>query len=201
MGSLLAQLLIAVSFAIAAYQDIKYRAVSDLVWIPALAGSAYSIYSVYPNLDFLLVKLGLLGGIALVFAVLGLVGQADAIALAFIGADPTRLSLILPLGFAAVVALVHISYLAVTGEGWGSKTIPIERFLKEQKWIPVAVVLDGVRREVNSDVNVARDEVEASPKAGALVEVKYGVPTVAYLGFGYVAFLVYLLALGGVPLF
>jgi len=193
---LLDQLLIAVSFAIAAYQDVKYRAVSDLVWIPALVGSAYGIYSLFPNLDFLLVKLGLLGGIALVFAVLGLVGQADAIALVFIGADPSRLSLILPLGFAAVAAIVHIAYLALTGEGWGSKTIPINQFQKEQKWIPVAVVVDGVRTEVDSDVNVARDEVEANPKEGTLVEVKYGVPTVAYLGLGYVAFLVYLFAFG-----
>ena len=193
---MLDQLLIAVSFAIAAYQDVKYRAVSDLVWIPALVGSAYGIYSLFPNLDFLLVKLGLLGGIALVFAVLGLVGQADAIALVFIGADPSRLSLILPLGFAAVAAIVHIAYLALTGEGWGSKTIPINQFQKEQKWIPVAVVVDGVRTEVDSDVNVARDEVEANPKEGTLVEVKYGVPTVAYLGLGYVAFLVYLFAFG-----
>jgi len=193
---LLDQLLIAVSFAIAAYQDVKYRAVSDLVWIPALVGSAYGIYSLFPNLDFLLVKLGLLGGIALVFAVLGLVGQADAIALVFIGADPSRLSLILPLGFAAVAAIVHIAYLALTGEGWGSKTIPINQFQKEQKWIPVAVVVDGVRTEVDSDVNVARDEVEANPEEGTLVEVKYGVPTVAYLGLGYVAFLVYLFAFG-----
>ena len=193
---MLDQLLIAVSFAIAAYQDVKYRAVSDLVWIPALVGSAYGIYSLFPNLDFFLVKLGLLGGIALVFAVLGLVGQADAIALVFIGADPSRLSLILPLGFAAVAAIVHIAYLALTGEGWGSKTIPINQFQKEQKWIPVAVVVDGVRTEVDSDVNVARDEVEANPKEGTLVEVKYGVPTVAYLGLGYVAFLVYLFAFG-----
>ncbi len=193
---MLDQLLIAVSFAIAAYQDVKYRAVSDLVWIPALVGSAYGIYSLFPNLDFLLVKLGLLGGIALVFAVLGLVGQADAIALVFIGADPSRLSLILPLGFAAVAAIVHIAYLALTGEGWGSKTIPINQFQKEQKWIPVAVVVDGVRTEVDSDVNVARDEVEANPEEGTLVEVKYGVPTVAYLGLGYVAFLVYLFAFG-----
>jgi len=197
---LLAQLFIASSLAVAAYQDVKERAVNDLVWIPALAGSAYGVYSLFPDLGFLLVKLGLIGGIALVFAVLGLVGQADAIALVFIGADPSRLSLILPLGFAAVVAVVHISYLAATGEGRGSKTIPIERFLKEQKWIPVAVVVDGERKEVNNDVNVARDEVEASSEPGAQVEVKYGVPTVAYLGLGYIAFVAYLFVFGGASL-
>jgi len=48
--------------------------------------------------------------------------------------------------------------------------------------------------EVSGDVNVAREEVEAANKPGASVEVKYGVPTVAYLGVGYVIYLVYLLA-------
>ena len=40
---------------------------------------------------------------------------------------------------------------------------------------------------------MAREEVEASGKPGARVEVKYGVPTVAYLGVGYVIYLAYLL--------
>jgi hypothetical protein len=48
---------------------------------------------------------------------------------------------------------------------------------------------------VSADVNVAREEVEALNKPGAQVEVKYGVPTVAYLGVGYVVYLLYLLAL------
>ena len=69
----------------------------------------------------------------------------------------------------------------------------MERFLKEQKWIPEAIIVDEVRKEVDSDVNVARDEVEANQKPGAMVEVKYGVPTVAYLGAGYLAYLAYLL--------
>ena len=42
-------------------------------------------------------------------------------------------------------------------------------------------------------MNVAREEVEAANSPGAQVEVKYGVPTVAYLGIGYVAYIAYLL--------
>lgn len=188
-----AQLLIGVSFAVASYQDVKERAVSDIVWLPALIGSVYAIYSAFPNLGLQLIKLGVIGGIALAFALLGAVGQADAVALVFVAADPYRLSPILPLVCGAAVALGHISYEVAKGNAWGSKTIPIERFLREQKWIPEAVISDGVRDEVNSDVNVARDEVEANQKPGAMVEVKYGVPTVAYLGVGYLAYLAYLL--------
>ena len=188
-----AQFLIGVSFAAASYQDVKERAVNDIVWVPALIGSAYVIYSMFPNLELQLIKLGLIGGIALLFAYLGAVGQADSIALVFVAADPYQLSPILPLIGAAAVALGHIGYEAAIGNAWGSKTIPMERFLKEQKWIPEALIVDGVREEVNSDVNVARDEVEANKKPGAMVEVKYGVPTVAYLGIGYLAYLAYLL--------
>lgn len=188
-----AQLLIGVSFAVASYQDVKERAVNDIVWIPALIGSAYVIYSMFPDLELQLIKLALIGGIALVFVLLGAVGQADSIALVFIAADPYQLSPILPLLSGAVVALGHIGYEITTGNAWGSKTVPIERFLREQKWIPEAVITDGVRKEVDSDVNIARDEVEANQKPGATVEAKYGVPTVAYLGVGYMAYFVYLL--------
>jgi Flp pilus assembly protein protease CpaA len=190
---LFAQLLIGVSLSVASYQDVKERAVNDIVWIPALIGLAYVIYSMFPNLELQLVKLALIGGIALVFALLGAVGQADSIALVFIAADPYQLSPILPLVCGAAVALGHIGYEVASGNAWGLKTIPIERFLKEQKWIPEAVIADGVREEVNSDVNVARDEVESNQKPGAMVEVKYGVPTVAYLGIGYIIYLFYLL--------
>jgi len=178
---------------VASYQDVKERSVNDIVWIPALVGTAYVIYSMLPHLEPQLIKLALIGGIALAFALLGMVGQADSIALVFIAADPYQFSPILPLVGGAAVALGHIAYEVAIGNAWGPKTISIERFLKEQKWIPEALVVEGVRVEVNSDVNVARDEVEANQKPGALVEVKYGVPTVAYLGVGYLVFLVCLL--------
>ena len=187
-----AQLLIGLSFAVASYQDVKERAVNDIVWVPALIGSAYMIYSMFPNLVLQLVKLGIIGGIALLFAVLGAVGQADAVALVFVAADPYQLSPILPLACGAAVALGHIGYEVANGDARGLKTIAIEKFVKEQKWIPEAVISDGVRKEVNDDVNVARDEVESNQKPGTMVEVKYGVPTVAYLGIGYLVYLAYL---------
>jgi hypothetical protein len=183
----------AASFAIAAYQDVKDRAVSDLVWIPAVAGAAYSIYWEYPNLEFPIAKLALVAVVVLVFTVPGRIGQADAIALVLIAADPYSLSPIVPLLATAVVTAIHIAYEFLVGNVRGTKTIPMERFLREQRWIPKAVLSDGTRREVSKDVNKAREEVEASNGQGALVEVTYGVPTVAYLGVGYVAYLVLML--------
>ena len=177
----------------ASYQDVKERAVSDIVWIPALVGAVFVICFTFPDLEVQLIWLGLIGGIAILFACLGLVGQADSIALVFFAADPYQLSPIFPFIAGAAVALGHIGFEVAVGNAWGTKTIPIERFLKEQKWIPEAVTTDGVREEVDSDVNVARDEVEAKQKPGAMVDVKYGVPTVAYLGIGYLACIAYLL--------
>jgi vacuolar-type H+-ATPase subunit I/STV1 len=198
---LYAQLLIAVSFVIAAYQDVKERAVNDLVWLPALAGVVYIFYTllnpVSPLLGFQLIKIVLLGGISLGFAYFGLIGQADAIAMALIAADPYFLSPIPPLLAAAVVALSHIGYEFAVGNARGGRTIPIDKFLREQRWIPKAIVSNGVRSEVSGDVNVAREEVEAKQTPGAQVEVSYGVPTVAYLGIGYAAFIVYLIIFGG----
>lgn len=188
-----AQVLIAASLLAATFQDIRERAVSDLVWIPAVAGAALVFAWSYPSLELQqLVKVALIGGIAGAFAIFGSIGEADAIAMAAVACDPFPLSPIYPLVAAAFVAIGHIGYEFAVGEARGSLTIPVERFLREQKWIPKAIVLGGTREEVSADVNVAREEVEAKQTPGALVEVSYGVPTVAYLGVGYALFLVYL---------
>lgn len=192
-----AELLIAASLAAAAYQDAKDRAVSDLVWIPAGAAVVLTFYSFYSEggagLEFYLVKLALIGGMALVFTVLGSIGQADGIAIAVVAADPYALSPLAPLLGAAAVATAHIAYEVARGNARGRKAIPMEQFLKEQRWIPKAILSGGSRTEVSRDVNVARDEVEASAGTGAMVEVSYGVPTVAYIGVGFAAYVVYML--------
>lgn len=196
-----AQVLIAISFAIAAYQDVKERAVLDLLWIPAVVGAAYSFYWDYPNLEYPVLKLAIVGGVALAFVFLGGVGQADAIGLALLAADPYPLSPVIPLIGAAVVAGAHIGYEFIIGNARGVKSIPLEKFLKEQRWIPRAIVADGVRTEVSNDVNDAREEVEAKAKPGASVEVRYGVPTVAYLGVGYIGYLALLLVFSPLTFF
>ena len=191
-----AQLLMAASFVVAAYQDVRERAVNDLVWIPAVVGAAYAVYelNVASPTDFELVvlKIALIGGIAFVFTRLGGIGEADAIALAIVAADPYRLSPLIALFATAFIALGHIGYEYAVGNARGAKVIPMSQFLREQRWIPKAIISGGERKEVNSDVNVAREEVQGADKPDAEVEVRYGVPTVAYLGVGYVLFLAYL---------
>jgi len=189
----LSQILICVSLLIASYQDIRERAVSDIVWVPALIGVVYAFYSLYPAIEYLGAKVALVGVISLVFVLLGYMGQADGIAFAFIAADPLPLSPIPALFGTAVVALLHIGYVYAWGGAKGTQTIPIEQFLKEQKWIPKAVISNGSRKELDRDVNVARDLVAKDRVEGSMVEVTYGVPTVAYLGLGYLVYLVYLL--------
>lgn len=189
---MISQILICASLVVASYQDIRDRAVSDIVWVPALVGVGYAFYSLFPAVEFLAGKVALVGGVALAFTLLGYMGQADGIAFALIAADPFLLSPIPALFGTAVVALAHIGYVYVTGEGRGTHTISIDRFLKEQKWIPKAVIVNGTREELDSDVNIARDLVAKDRVEGSMVEVTYGVPTVAYLGLGYLAFVVYL---------
>lgn len=171
---------------------MRERAVNDLVWLPGLVGVILVIYAIYPNLELELLKVGLVGAVMLGAVFLGIIGQADAIAWTFIASDPSLLSPILPLIVAALVLAGHAAYGYRLGRFRRGLTIPIDRFLHEQQWIPKAIIVDGVRTEVSSDVNQAREEVQAKKTQGAMVEVKYGVPTVAYLGLGYLAFLAYL---------
>jgi hypothetical protein len=196
---LYAQLLIAASFVMASFQDFRERTVSDLVWLPGLGGVAYILYALYlgnagTSVEFYVLKLALIGGVAIGSTFLGYVGQADGIAIALVAADPSVLSPFLPLLGAAAFALGHISYEYAKGNARGVKTIPMSRFLREQHWIPKAIVEGGTRTEVSRDVNVAREEVVAAQKPDAAVEVRYGVPTVAYLGIGYAAYVIYLVA-------
>ena len=191
------QVLIAVSFAVAAYQDVRERAVNDLVWIPAIAGTGYVFYSLattgqYSDLEFDLIRVLLIGGMAFVMVYFGMLGEADLIALVFFAADPYVFGVFFALIGAVVVLVPHLAYVMLRGEGRGSHLIPVSQFLREQKWIPKATMVDGVRHEVDSDVNRAREEVEGLQKEGMQVEVVYGVPDVLYFGLGYVLYIAYL---------
>lgn len=193
-----AQLLIALSFGVASYQDVKERAVSDVVWIPAAAGLVIIVYTLYTGgeyalLEFEAVKLALFGGMAFFFVYTGRLGEADLIGMVFFVADPYPAELLYALVGSLIVIVPHLVYLVATGSASGSKVIPIERFLKEQKWVPKATILSGVRTEVSPDVNDAREEVESRKQEGMDVEVTFGTPTLAYLGFGYIAYVVYLI--------
>jgi hypothetical protein len=186
------QILVGISFLIAGYQDVKDRLVSDVVWIPAIIGVILAFYFVPSEDLILLVRIVIIGVIAFVVTWYGFVGQADSIAFVLVVADPTPLAP-LPVLFAiAAVALAHIGYLYATGLTGKDKVISIQQFKSEARWIPKAIIVGGERKDVEKDVNVSREDVEKVTDETAMVDVQYGVPTVAYIAAGYVIYIVYL---------
>jgi hypothetical protein len=178
--------------SVAAYQDAHERLVSDLVWLPGALGIILAFY-LNPNLDLLLaVRVGLIGLVGLVFSRYGSIGEADAIGLVVVAADPSILAPIPTLVGSAIVAAIHILYLYGKGKVGKTILIPIDKFKTDAAWIPKAIVQNDVRKEVERDVNTSRESVIAEAGPDALVQVQYGVPTVAYLGIGFVMNLVYL---------
>jgi hypothetical protein len=193
------QLLMLASFLLAGYQDARERLVSDFYWIPGIIAAVLAV-AFLPSMDFLLVaRITLIGVIAFAFAWFGFIGQADAIALALVASDPTPYAPIPVLLGTGVVAMAHIGYLYARGTARKSRLVTLEEFRSQAKWIPKALVVNGVRREITSDVNVSRELTEEHASAGAeeaaattMVEVQYGVPQVTYIAAGFVGYLVFL---------
>ncbi len=185
------------SFLLAGYQDARERLVSDFYWIPGIIG-AVLVVAFLPSMDFLLLtRIALIGAIAFVFTWFGLIGQADAIALALVASDPTPYAPIPVLLGTGVIAMAHIGYLYLGGTARKPRTITLDEFRRQAKWIPKALIVDGERREITNDVNISREKAEEHAGAGAensttMVEVQYGVPQVTYIAAGYVAYMVYL---------
>ncbi len=187
------QILLAASLTIAGYYDVKERMVSDLFWLPGAAGVVVLFVLVPSEVVALLLRLALVGGVGLAFAKFGFIGEADAIAFVIASSDPSLLSLVSIMLATGVVALSHIGSLYLRGLVGRSRTIPVEQFRAEARWIPKAIVVNGVRSDVNSNVNLSREEVEKDAPAGSTIDVQYGVPTVAYIAVGYLIYLSYVL--------
>jgi hypothetical protein len=174
------QLLVLASFLLAGYQDARERLVSDFYWIPGIIG-AILVIAFFPSLDFLLlVRIGLIGVIAFAFTWFGLIGQADAIALALVASDPAPFTPIPVLVATGFVALAHIGYLYLRGTARGAHLITLQEFRSQSKWIPKALVINGERKELTSDVNISREKAEEDASIGSeekstMVEVQYGV--------------------------
>jgi hypothetical protein len=185
------QILIFSSIVAAGIFDVKERAVSDFIWLPAGIGLVYTLLTRSDLFFSIAVKIGFIGLIAVGFTVYGAIGQADAIALIFLASDPYFISPLIIFVGAAFTALAHISYIYLSGKG-NPRLVTIEKFKKEQNWIPRAIINPEGRVEVSRDVNKAREEVLENAKEGTMVEVTYGVPTIAYLAAGYAVYLAYL---------
>jgi hypothetical protein len=190
---LYAQLLFALSLTLAGYFDVRERLVSDLLWIPGAVGVVVLFFLLPTEIVPILVRLGLVGAIGIAFARFGFIGEADAIALVIATADPSILSLVYIMLATGIVALTHIAVLYFMGYVGKSRLIPVEQFKAEARWIPKAIVIGGVSSDVDSNVNISREEVEAKAPPGSMIEVQYGVPTVAYIAIGYLIYLGYMI--------
>jgi Flp pilus assembly protein protease CpaA len=195
-------LLVSASMLMAAYMDVRMRAVYDWVWLPGIAG-AIALYTLNLHLwPLLTLRLAVLGLTGYWMARLGMLGDGDAIALAFLAVTPDPRAPLREGMFAAVLTAAHLGYL--WRRGWVGRKIlvPMEVFLREPRWIPRRILAGDGAIPLPGDVNAARDEVErfvrgrgAGP-GGLQVEVEYGVPTASYLGLGYfAAYLLYILGL------
>ncbi len=190
------QLLMLASFLLAGFQDARERLVSDLYWIPGIIAAVLVVAFLHSMDVLLLSRIALIGVLAFVFTWFGFIGQADAIALTLISSDPTPYAPIPVLVATGAVALVHIGYLYLSGKA-KARLVTLEEFRSKAKWIPKALVVNGVRREITNDVNVSRELAEQHASDGpqdatTMVEVQYGVPQVTYIAAGFVAYLVFL---------
>lgn len=185
---MIVEILMAISFVIAGYQDFKDRLVSDLVWIPAVVGVVLTLYFLPSEAVLLLVRIAVVGGLAFLVTRLGYLGEADGIAFVLIASVSSFIDLFLLLFTIAGVSLAAIGYLYVTGMAGKDKVISIQQFRSEARWIPKAIITGGQRQEVDQNVNVSREEVEKITDETAMVEVQYGVPNIEYIAAGYVIF-------------
>lgn len=189
---MLLQILMAVSFIIAGYQDFRDRLVSDLVWIPAAIGVALTLYFL-PSQDlFLIARIAVVAVLAFAVTRYGFLGEADGIAFVLLVAQPSPFDLLVLFFSIAFVALAIIAYLYLTGLAGKDKVIPISQFRSEARWIPKAVIVGGVTRDVDKNVNVSREDVERETDDTAMVVVQYGVPNIEYMAIGFVIYVVFL---------
>jgi len=180
-----AEALASITFALVAYQDFKERMVSDWVWIP----SAIAIPILFWESGWLTAaKLAILAIAALATYLLGIFGQADSVALFFMGIGTSYLSPLPQLIGMSIASLIHISYLALK-----SGSLRIERFMSVEEaqsqnvWIPREVEADGRRVELSSSPEEAWDSLKKYEGSNARVKVSYGVPLAGYMAIGYIA--------------
>lgn len=155
------ELLVVASFAMAGRQDWRKRKVTNIVWLPAVAGVVLSFF-VYPlALVWVIVAVGI-SSVAWLAFLFRQMGPGDAVGITLIMFSPLNAAFVII--WACLFALLH---LAVRRQGHEALSkpvmIPKEQKEREPWWMPTG-----------------------RPAPEGMVEVKYGVPTVSYLALGYV---------------
>ncbi len=192
------QILIATSLIIGGAQDVKVRAIDDIVWIPAVIGGALTVFELWTSelyvvktILFVTAILVAIKGVPLITGNRALSsGDADLIALILVALDPLFLTMLVTPLLAGVVMAFTVAYLYVRKEWPGKSTVSADRFRREHKWIPVAIISGDKKTEIDEDVNSGRELVEETLTETDRVEVTYGLPNVTFWAIGYGAFMV-----------
>lgn len=191
---LIADVLVVVSFIVAAYMDIKTRMIADVVWIPAVIGIVINVFTSLSTTPTMILE-----GAAIFIGVLmlsmtallkvGYLATGDVIIMAILVLNPLYFVFIGAL-VAMVVITVHGLYLLSTKQV--NTEITVKQFKEEAKWLPKLVYMttDGVKKEINvpRDANNSREWVLKLKGItdDTVMRVSYGTPMVGYLGVSFV---------------
>ena len=180
---------VCLSMAIIAYQDFRFRLVDDWAFLPAILfiPLAYILtpWALFPAL-FKAAVLGLLG--ILVYK-LGLTAQADGFTLPLLGLSTGFMSPLPAMVGAGAVAGVHIAYMLIKHGLRGlTRVMSVEEALKNDKWIPKMVEMDGKVVELPMPPEKAWEKLKEFELTGARVHVSFGTPLAGYLALGYLAY-------------
>lgn len=191
---LIADVLVVVSFIVAAYMDIKTRMIADVVWIPAVIGIVINVFTSLSTTPTMILE-----GTAIFIGVLmlsmtallkvGYLATGDVIIMAILVLNPLYFVFIGAL-VAMVVITVHGLYLLSTKQV--NTEITVKQFKEEAKWLPKLVYMttDGVKKEINvpRDANNSREWVLKLKGItdDTVMRVSYGTPMVGYLGVSFV---------------
>lgn len=177
------------SMAVIAYQDFRFRLVDDWAFLPAVLfiPLAYILmpWTLFPAL-FKAAMLGLLG--ILVYK-LGLAAQADGLTLPLLGLSTGLMSPLPAIIGAGIVAGAHITYLFVKhGLKGFSRVMSVEEALKNDKWIPRTVEVEGKVIELPKSPEKAWEMLKDFELTEARVHTSFGTPLAGYLALGYLAY-------------
>ncbi len=184
---LIAEALASITFAIVIYQDFKERMVSDLAWIPAVVSLPVLFYESANDWRLTVFKLIVVAIVAGVSWLIGAFGQADSIALAFMGISTYALSPLPQFILMSVAALVHISWLMIKNRSFRiERTMSVEQALEQSVWIPKRLRFEDKEIQLSTNPEEAWQALDEYKGKKGEVIATYGVPLAAYMGIGYI---------------
>ena len=175
--------------AVIAYQDFKSRLVDDWAFLPSLA--FYPIaFPLYPHvLTSVVIKASIMCLAGVLIYKAGLAAQADAIVLPLLTFSTGALSPLPAFVVAGIAGSGHLLYVLLKHGLKGlNRTVSIEEALREDKWIPKKVILEGGEEQLPLPPEKAWDKLREYEGEEARVLVSFGAPLAGYFAIGYLGY-------------